>query len=201
MKTKCILVLAALLAVSCNTTPEVKDRTEIWRGNYETFRQSPARANHIYVDSQVVDELKPETTSIHLSRSEQRGQLLHKDEYVAIDFPISTGRSGYTTPAGPFKIISKKDYHRSNLYGDFVDAETGKVVERNVSTRNDTPPEGADFRGASMPHWMRLTNSGVGLHTGEVPGYPASHGCIRVPVNIMPDIYAKAPINTPVTIE
>jgi lipoprotein-anchoring transpeptidase ErfK/SrfK len=65
---------------------------------------------------------------------------------------VSTGRRGNETPVGVFPILQKKVEHRSNLYDD-----------------------------APMPYMQRLTWGGVALHAGRVPGYPASHGCIRMP--------------------
>ena len=51
-----------------------------------------------------------------------------------------------------------------------------------------------------MPYWMRLTNTGIGMHVGYVPTYAASHGCIRLPDKIAPLIYSKTKVGTPVTI-
>jgi len=66
--------------------------------------------------------------------------------------PISTGMPGHRTPAGVFSVIQKHIFHRSNIYWN-----------------------------APMPYMQRITWSGVTLHAGPVPGYPASHGCIRLP--------------------
>jgi L,D-transpeptidase catalytic domain len=66
--------------------------------------------------------------------------------------PVSSGQAGRETPAGVFSIIQKEAEHYSNLYDD-----------------------------AYMPHMQRLTWSGVALHGGRLPGYPASHGCVRMP--------------------
>lgn len=66
--------------------------------------------------------------------------------------PVSSGDKGRETPAGIFSVIQKDADHRSNLYDD-----------------------------AYMPHMQRLTWSGIALHGGVLPGYPASHGCIRMP--------------------
>ena len=65
---------------------------------------------------------------------------------------ISTGMPGHPTPIGLFSIIGKERWHRSNIYS-----------------------------GAPMPFMQRITWSGVAMHLGVVPGYPASHGCIRLP--------------------
>src|SRR5262245_19770505 len=66
--------------------------------------------------------------------------------------PISTGQTGYETPAGIYSVIQKEAEHYSNLYDD-----------------------------ASMPFMQRITWSGIALHAGVLPGHPASHGCIRMP--------------------
>jgi hypothetical protein len=65
---------------------------------------------------------------------------------------ISTGRPGHDTPPGVFTILQKQKMHRSTLYDD-----------------------------APMPFMQRLTWDGIALHAGRLPGYPASHGCIRLP--------------------
>jgi lipoprotein-anchoring transpeptidase ErfK/SrfK len=66
---------------------------------------------------------------------------------------VSSGQKGRETPAGIFSVIQKEAEHYSNLYDD-----------------------------AYMPHMQRITWSGIALHGGRLPGYPASHGCIRLPV-------------------
>src|SRR5262252_7818887 len=66
--------------------------------------------------------------------------------------PVSSGQKGRETPAGVFSVIQKDAEHYSNMYDD-----------------------------AYMPHMQRLTWSGIAIHGGALPGYPASHGCIRMP--------------------
>jgi lipoprotein-anchoring transpeptidase ErfK/SrfK len=73
---------------------------------------------------------------------------------------VSTGKPGKDTPAGIFPILQKKAMHRSNLYDD-----------------------------APMPWMQRLTWGGVALHAGRVPGYPASHGCVRLPSAFAKKLY------------
>ena len=125
---------------------------------------------------------------------------IYAGEELAIVTPVSTGVSSYPSPSGNFNIKERKRSHRSSLYGDYVDAN-GKVVKRDVSTKNSSPPEGTHFRGTSMPYWQRLTGYGVGMHIGYVPGAPASHGCLRFPSKVMPKIYTKTRLGTLVTIE
>ena len=73
---------------------------------------------------------------------------------------VSTGKPGNETPEGVFPILQKKVHHRSSLYDD-----------------------------APMPYMQRLTWDGVALHAGHVPGYPASHGCIRLPEAFAKKLY------------
>lgn len=112
--------------------------------------------------------------------------------------PVSTGREGYGTPAGNFKVIQKNRNHRSNLYGDYVDAG-GRVVKANIGIKTHRAPPGSRFLGASMPYFMRI-HGGVGMHAGHLPGYPASHGCIRMPREAAKRFFENAPMGTPVTV-
>lgn len=81
----------------------------------------------------------------------QRMYVFDGDELVGFT-TVSTGKKGKETPTGVFKILQKKVYHESNLYAN-----------------------------APMPFMQRLTWDGIALHAGYNPGYPASHGCIRLP--------------------
>ena len=74
---------------------------------------------------------------------------------------VSTGKPGKTTPMGEFRILQKNVFHRSNLYSN-----------------------------APMPYMQRLTWTGIAIHGGDLPGYPASHGCIRVPLAFAKKLFA-----------
>lgn len=112
--------------------------------------------------------------------------------------PVSTGREGYHTPTGVFSVMQKSRNHVSNLYGDYVDAN-GEVVVRNIGINQDKRPPGTHFCGAPMPYFLRVTGS-VGMHAGYLPGYPASHGCIRLPHEAAEVFFNNAPLGTPVRI-
>ena len=94
--------------------------------------------------------------------------------------------------------MQKDKDHVSNQYGDFVDAQ-GNVVVPNVSVKDQRPP-GTRFKGAPMPYFMRITSGGIGLHAGYLPGYPASHGCIRMPEFMAENFFKSVTTGTPVTI-
>ena len=76
--------------------------------------------------------------------------------------PVSSGQTGYETPAGVYSVIQKEAEHYSNLYDD-----------------------------ASMPFMQRITWSGIALHAGVLPGHPASHGCVRMPYEFAQHLFDK----------
>jgi lipoprotein-anchoring transpeptidase ErfK/SrfK len=136
--------------------------------------------------------------SIVISLSEQRGYF-YKDGRLIGETNISTGRKGFETPPGTYKVIQKDKNHVSNLYGKFVDAGGG-VVKENADMSKDPVPKGAVFSGAKMPYFMRITG-GYGLHAGYVPRHRASHGCIRLPHSAAGHFFDAAEIGTPVTVK
>jgi hypothetical protein len=85
--------------------------------------------------------------------------------------PVSTGVKGRETPAGVFAVVEKKEDHRSNMYDD-----------------------------AHMPHMHRITWNGIALHGGPLPGYAASHGCIRLPFGFAERLFNKTRIGMRVII-
>ena len=134
-----------------------------------------------------------------VSLSRQRAYLAYGSD-VVIDTPISSGKEGHETPSGRFEVLVKEPAHFSNIYGNFVD-RFGRVVRSGVSQRIDSAPSGTHFEGAPMRWFMRLTNTGVGMHVGILPGYAASHGCVRMPSNIAPLFYERVKVGTPVTVQ
>lgn len=135
--------------------------------------------------------------SITISLSQQRAYFYKGGQLVGVS-KISTGREGYDTPPGNFKITQKSANHRSNLYGDFVDAN-GNVVVSNVSAVRDKAPAGTKFLGASMPYFMRI-HGAIGMHAGFLPGYAASHGCIRMPERMAEIYFNNVSHGTPVSV-
>jgi lipoprotein-anchoring transpeptidase ErfK/SrfK len=151
------------------------------------------------VSPRLLERATPENTSVIVSLSKQRVYLMCENE-IAIDSPISSGRKGHTTPTGTFHVRQKDPVHMSDIYGNFVD-RNGRVVRSGVSALIDSAPSGTHFEGAPMRYFMRLSDEGVGMHIGILPGYPASHGCVRLPAEIAPLIYGKVRVGTLVQVQ
>ena len=134
---------------------------------------------------------------IHLG--EQRAYFYKADQLVGISI-LSTGREGFGTPSGSFKIQQKDKDHVSSRFGDYVDAKTGAVLKKDIDRMKDPMPKGAKYDGARMPYFMRV-QGGVGMHEGFLPGYPASHGCIRMPGFMAESFFRSVEVGTPVSIE
>jgi len=135
--------------------------------------------------------------SIEINLTTQKARFFKGGQLVG-EAPVSTGREGYSTPAGNFRVIQKSQHHRSNLYGNYVDA-AGNIVVANVGVRQDAKPSGAKFQGAEMPYFMRI-HGAVGLHAGFLPGFADSHGCIRLPEKMAAIYFAHAEHGTPVRV-
>jgi lipoprotein-anchoring transpeptidase ErfK/SrfK len=152
------------------------------------------------VDRGLEGQINQDNSTVLISLSKQRAYLkIRGTDDVYIDTPISSGKAGHSTPTGNFSISEKDPDHRSSIYGDYVDS-SGRVVRGGISSRADSAPAGTRFLGAPMKWFCRLTSGGVGMHVGILPGYPASHGCIRLPADIAPLIYQKVKIGTPVSV-
>jgi hypothetical protein len=129
-----------------------------------------------------ISELKPGQFTWHPERSPEGpvaiivslpDQLVHvyrNGIRIAVS-TCSTGKAGHTTPTGVFTILQKDRNHHSSTYNN-----------------------------APMPNMNRLTWSGVALHAGQLPGYPASHGCVRLPLEFSKLLFTVTHVGTPVII-
>ena len=157
-------------------------------------RQAPITTN-----TAVLQSVTPENAHVIVSISRQRAYLMNGSQ-VAVDTPISSGKRGHSTPTGHFTVLEKDKDHRSTIYGDYVDS-AGRTVRAGISSQIDSAPSGTHYVGASMKWFMRLTGEGVGMHVGILPGYPASHGCIRMPEPAAAVFYSKVKVGTPAVVE
>jgi hypothetical protein len=188
-------IAAILLATGCGEDPRFSGNTSyIGGGIYGGGEQTgPPRDTVSYWDGDQASG----SPSIKISLGEQRAYFYKSGLLVGVS-QLSTGREGRNTPYGHFSIMQKDKNHASNLYGDYVDS-ADNVVAPNVDVKKDPKPPGTHFKGASMPYYMQIA-PGFGLHAGYLPGYPASHGCIRMPEFMAEDFFRSVSVGTPVTI-
>jgi lipoprotein-anchoring transpeptidase ErfK/SrfK len=116
-------------------------------------RQQPRHHQAKKIQATQKEGVKPQgPLIIAISIEKQKLRIYDANGFLA-ETPISTGMKGHSTPMGVFSVIQKQKFHRSNIYS-----------------------------GAPMPYMQRITWSGIAIHAGVLPGYPASHGCIRMPM-------------------
>lgn len=108
--------------------------------------------------------------SVLISIPDQKAYVFRGDALVAVS-TVSTGKEGKETPTGVFPILQKKQMHHSNLYEN-----------------------------APMPFMQRLTWDGIAIHAGKNPGFPASHGCIRVPTSFAKKLFAATELGATVEV-
>jgi lipoprotein-anchoring transpeptidase ErfK/SrfK len=135
-------------------------------------------------------------TKVVINLSEQRVYLVEQGR-VALVSPIASGKPGWPTPTGNFRIFSKDINHRSRSFGSVVDA-LGRVVNSNATPGSHVPP-GGHYRAAPMPYFMQFSPA-IGMHAGYLPGYPASHGCVRMPRDLAALFFEQVHVGTPVTV-
>ncbi len=130
-----------------------------------------ARAHHDTARAWPADKTKIKGPyEIVISIARQQVALYGRDGLTA-RAGISTGRPDHPTPMGVFSVLSKARWHRSNIYS-----------------------------GAPMPYMQRITWSGIALHAGPRPGYPASHGCIRLPADFAIHLFHTTKVGTRVVV-
>jgi hypothetical protein len=122
-----------------------------------------------------------------------------KGKVVVGETTVSTGKPGFSTPPGQYRVVWKNKDHISTRFGDYVD-DFGNVAKSNVDSRKDSRPPGTHFDGARMPYAM-FFKGGYAMHQGYVPPYAASHGCIRLPNGIAEIFFDNAPLGTPVLVK
>jgi hypothetical protein len=133
---------------------------------------------------------------VEIDLAEQRAYLL-EGRHVVTASPVSSGRVGHLTETGSFQVIEKERNHYSSVYGKIVDASGRTIVsDADVDMR---VPHGGKFVPAPMHYFMRF-HGADGMHAGYLPGYPASHGCVRMPEQLAIAFFRAVDVGTPVTV-
>lgn len=120
---------------------------------YQQRRQKPRRHQAKKPEVPQKESTKPKGPLVIAISIDRQSLKIYDANGFFAETPISTGMKGHPTPMGVFSVIQKHKLHHSNIYSN-----------------------------APMPYMQRITWSGVAMHAGVLPGYPASHGCIRMPM-------------------
>jgi L,D-transpeptidase catalytic domain len=131
---------------------------------------------------------------VEIDLQQQRAYLIH-GRHLLLESPISSGRYGHLTETGSFKVIEKELNHHSSIYGKIVDSY-GRTIVADADVDMKVPP-GGKFIPAPMHYFMRFSGAN-GLHAGYLPGYPASHGCVRMPEQLAIAFFNSVEVGTPV---
>jgi lipoprotein-anchoring transpeptidase ErfK/SrfK len=155
--------IALLTLAGAAGTASEADAAVYWSGfdpSYYYYQPAPTiqrrprvRRQAKKLEASEKESTKPQGPLIIAISIEKQSLKIHDANGFFAETPISTGMRGHPTPMGVFSIIQKHKFHHSNIYS-----------------------------GAPMPYMQRITWSGVAMHAGVLPGYPASHGCIRMPM-------------------
>lgn len=177
-----IVVSLALFAFAASSfpVPSIVSSAEaqaFWGNSYKVkkkrkkYRAKKRRSSKSRKKETKVAKEKPKgPLVINVSLKKQRLTVYEGTKVIA-QSRVSSGKAGHRTPKGAFSILQKRRRHYSNLY-----------------------------RGASMPNMQRLTWSGIALHAGVLPGYPASHGCIRLPHGFSRSLFRMTTLGTRVVV-
>jgi lipoprotein-anchoring transpeptidase ErfK/SrfK len=134
-------------------------------------RQKPRRKLDKAAKAAAKEAAKPQGPLIVAVSTNKQQLKVYDVNGLFATAPVSTGMKGHPTPMGVFSVIQKQKFHRSNIYSN-----------------------------APMPFMERITWSGVALHAGVLPGYPASHGCIRMPPGFAVRMYGLTRMGTRVLV-
>ena len=134
--------------------------------------------------------------TVVINLNEQTAYLV-EDGRVTFISPIASGKQGWETPTGSFRVIKKDLNHRSGNFG-LVNDSSGRTVNANATPGSHVPP-GCHYQPAPMPYFMEFRKN-FGMHAGYLPGFPASHGCVRMPKDLAAEFFARVQVGTPVKV-
>ncbi len=194
-------VALAMLSTSC---PNNNAQSNYLRGIRGTVQQPTSISKHpapaIPDDASYWDgDSATGSALIKINRAQQKAFFYKGGTLVGVS-RISSGTEDHGTPAGSYKISQKSKDHKSSVYGVIKDKATGQMVNDNADIRVNKAGPGQIFYHAPMPNFMRF-NGGIGMHTGYLPGYAASHGCIRMPHEMSTRFFENVQVGTPVIVE
>jgi hypothetical protein len=195
--------LVSLLAVSC---ANLDGTMANMRGESRYLAGFDGKREHDWKSSPIPDDVSywdgdhlSGSASIRINLTQQKAYF-YKGGHLAGVSRISTGKEGNGTPSGNYKVLRKIVDHRSSSYGVFKEIGTDRVVDDDAERLKEPVPPGCYYEGAPMFNYLNFAPA-VGMHTGFLPGYAASHGCVRMPDKMAKKFFENAEVGTPVIVE
>lgn len=212
------LLLAAGLLASCKTAPKPADPAAVpgeapatatadglvpatdvatVNAHFKTYKTN----GMVPADGQT-PVITPANSKFIVDLDGQRAYF-YVDNKLTAASSIASGRKYYRTETGDFSAGQKDLNHRSSSYGNFV-SKSGGTIMSDVTNGFDPTPVGGRFEGSLMKYFIRFHKDGkptaMGFHRGLLPGYPASHGCVRLPEKMAAWFFSKVPQGTPILV-
>jgi len=180
-------------------------------GSYRMFkkRTNLRKSFKVYKDKALLAQANGRNTRVTVDVRLQRVRL-YVNNKVALDSPCTTGAKhkfepntriyrDKHTPLGTFKIMEKIHDKRSTIFGKFYRGK--RMVYKGDRRKYRGSRRGVRYVGASLKNWMRLTNTGIGLHASKyVKRYPGTNGCIRLPYHVSKTIFKNVRRGTRVSV-
>ena len=213
MKLTLMLSIAMLIFSSCSSqiaglnpstqkAPKkiTKSTVVVDSKKYKQFKKTTnlRKSYKVYQDKALLAKATGKNTKLKVDISQQRVRL-YVNNAVALDSPCTTGAKrkfepntriyrDKHTPLGKFKIMEKIHDKRSTIFGKFYRGK--RVVYKGDRRKHRGSKRGLRYVGASLKNWMRLTNTGIGLHASKyAKRYPGTNGCIRLPYGVSKTIF------------
>lgn len=209
------LIFAALVLASCKTAPQPAGPAAPGEAPVSAAADGLVAAQDVATVNTFFETNK---TNSMIPKAEQTPPITAANSFFVVDLDgqrvyfyndqkllaassIASGRKYYRTETGDFTVGGKDLNHRSNSYGNFVSSSGGTMMS-DVQNGFDPTPAGARFEGSLMKYFIRFhynnSPTAMGFHRGVLPGYPASHGCVRLPERTASWFFSKAPMGTPI---
>lgn len=199
-------ISAALLTLFAASCAELDGTMASMRGESRYLSGFNGKREHDWKSSPIPDDVSywdgdhlTGSPLIRINITQQKA-FFYKGGHLAGVSRISTGKEGNGTPSGNYKVMRKIKNHRSSSYGVFKERGTDRIVDDNAEAHNEPVPPGCYYEGAPMFNYLNFAPS-IGMHTGYLPGYAASHGCVRMPDGMAQKFFDNAAVGTPVIVE
>jgi hypothetical protein len=200
------VAISALVPLAVTSCVDLSNSMASMRGESRYLAGYTQKREHDWKSSPLPDDVSywdgdhlTGPASIRINLTQQKA-FFYKGGQLAGVSRISTGTEGRRTPSGNYKVMLKDIDHRSSSYGVFKEKGTDRVVDDDAEAHNEPVPPGCYFEGAPMFNFLQFAPA-IGMHTGYLPGYAASHGCVRMPDRMAKKFYENAQVGTPVIVE